>query len=178
MSTQHQRKKTYATRAFYGSESHCIAAESCARLASATCSMRRASCNNVLQTSNERHANNVKFNVQRQDATNMAAAMQHTTRCMATPALVLVAFCRRNGDVLAWECRIVRFHCLTLAAFLCYWRAQGKRTSKEPITRTKITTQTTGLYSGSREGTSRSFRCNCGELASSCCRWWLILVTS
>ena len=114
----------------------------------------------------------------RQDATNMAAAMQHTTRCMATPALVLVAFCRRNVDVLAWDCRIIRFHCLTLVAFLCYWRAQGKRTSKEPITRTKITTQTTGLYLGSREGTSRSFRCNCGELASSCCRWWLILVTS
>ena len=81
-----------------------------------------------------------------QDATNMAAAMQHTTRCMATPALVLVAFCRRNVDVLACECRIVRFNCLTLAAFLCYWRAQGKRTSKEPITRTKITTPTTGLY--------------------------------
>ncbi len=111
----------------------------------ATCSMRRASCDvQVAITSCKPPTSDMqKRNIQ--DATNMAAAMQHTTRCMATPALVLVAFCRRNVDVLACECRIVRFNCLTLAAFLCYWRAQGKRTSKEPITRTKITTQTTGL---------------------------------
>jgi hypothetical protein len=96
----------------------------------AACDMQVASCKPPTSDMQKRNI---------QDATNMAAAMQHTTRCMATPALVLVAFCRRNVDVLAWECRIIRFHCLTSAAFLRYWRAQGKRTSKEPITRTKIT---------------------------------------
>jgi hypothetical protein len=180
VSTQHQRKKTYVTPAFYGSESHFSAAESCARLA--TCNMQHATCKLHLANLQRATCKNATFKMQQtwlQPCTSHAtSAMQHTTRCMATPALVLVAFCRRNVDVLAWECRIIRFHCLTLAAFLCYWRAQGKRTSKKPITRTKITTQTTGLYLGSREGTSTSFRCNCGELASSCCRWRLIFVTS
>ena len=134
------------------------------------CSMQLASCKPPTSDMQKRNI---------LDATNMAAAMQHTTRCMPTPAQVLVAFCRpRNVNVVAWECRIVRFQCLTLAAFLCYWRAQGKRTSEEPITRTKITTRTNNgsLFRQSR--TSTSFGCNCGDLASSCCRWRLIVVTS
>ena len=135
----------------------------------ATCSMQLASCKPPTSDTQ-------KCTIQ--DATNMVAAMQHTTRCMPTPALVLVAFCRRDVNVLAWECRIVRFQCQTLAAFLWHWRAQGKRTSEEPITRTKITTRTNNgsLFRQSR--TSTSFRCNCGDLASSCCRWRLIVVTS
>ena len=46
----------------------------------------------------------------------MVAAMQHTTRCMATPApSVSCVFGPLNVDAVAWECRTVRFQCLMLA---------------------------------------------------------------
>ena len=62
VSTQHQRKNTYATPAFYGSESHFFAAESCARLA--VCNMQHATC--ILHLANLQRATrkSVKFKMQ------------------------------------------------------------------------------------------------------------------
>ena len=86
VSTQHQRKKTYATRAFYGSDSHCIVAKSCTRLA--TCNMQHATC--ILHLAN----------LQRATCKNVTFKMQQTwlqpcnIRLVAWPLrpLVLVAF--------------------------------------------------------------------------------------
>ena len=75
----------------------------------ATCSMQLASC--ILQASND---DVQKRNIQ--DAADIIAAMQHTTRCMATPApSVSCVFGPLSVDVVAWECRTVRFQCLMLA---------------------------------------------------------------
>ncbi len=135
VSTQLQRKNTYAMPAL------CMQANLIPSPLRAVLGLQRATCSMQLASCKRPTSDTQKCNIQ--DATNMVAAMQHTTRCMPTPALVLVAFCRpRNVNVVAWECRIYRLQCLTLAAFLCYWRAKGKRTSEEPITRTKITTRT------------------------------------
>jgi hypothetical protein len=119
VSTQHQRKNTYATPAFYGSESHSIAAESFARLA--TCNMQHATCKLHLANLQRATCKNATFKMQQ---TWLQPCNIQLVRCMPTPALVLVAFCRHNVNVLAWECHIVRFQCLTLAAFLCYRRAR------------------------------------------------------
>ena len=83
----------------------------------------------------------------------MVAAMQHTTRCMPTPAQVLVAFCRpRNVNVVAWECRIVRFQCLALphSGVTGEHKANALPNSQSLVPRSPLA-QTTGLYLGTRE---------------------------